>query len=304
MTTKITIMFPYSGFESEDRRETLFWNVINISKEVDSNLLIVLNRDTLNGGGAKAFLNDIRSRSVKQLNVWAVDTCQMWLAGWGEIFDNDHDNDINRVVLLPGDIDEVANERDFFRKLRNLIQATQPEITIGDFETGNLHSSKELIDTYGTYSLLANWFPGASKGIHQLPLRRPRSEFLNIDATTLKTLLLTNRKFAYEQTLNILIRSWDHQLQKWSYEVSPHSLGTFHDDTTFRKYPDALDQIERTERMLRLLWRELNAPEMTGDSPKDEIKYKEFIDEYDKLDRASTGIRESARITIRALLGV
>jgi len=123
---------------------------------------------------------------------------------------------------------------------------------------------------------------------------------------TLKSLLKT-RKFAYEQTLNMLIRSWDHTNKCWKHKITKMDLGIVSDDNSFRKYEDCLDQIERTERMLKLLWREINIiPEdlLETDPQEYEEKYQEYIDLYDRLDRRSTSIRENARIIIRNILGL
>lgn len=324
---KVLIIFPYGGYEAGTKNEELFWKIVEHARLVDDKPIVVLNKDTeratfsgTGSGKAEAFLShpNTLTDQVEILRVWAVDTCQMWLAGWGYVLDTYGDEEeVSRLILLPGDIEEIKdNAAYFFRDLKSFIRATEPEIVIGDYDTGNRYSAKELIDWYGTYSLLANWFPEISKSIQNLPLRRPRSEFLNVDKHTLAE-LLRYRKFAYEQTLNMLIRLWDGK--KWKYKPHPHFLGTFHDDKTFRQYRGALDQIERTERMLRVLWKEQYEPKEPVKPPSSRNKaatkkyekeyekykkeYKKFSDEYDKLDRASTGIRENARITIRALLG-
>lgn len=292
MSTKVVIIFPYSGYISESRRANLFWSMVEACRETTNNNppVVVLNMDTEIKGRAKAFLDDPRSKTdVEIYRVWSVDTCQMWLAGWGYVIDKYKDS--SRVVQLPGDIDSIGNKKDFFNGLSTFITFTQPwDIVIGDFSSGDQFNAKDLIDRYGTYSLLANWFPEISKSILELPLNKPRSEFLNINVPTLKS-LLEYRKFAYEQTLNMLIRSWDDG--KWKYKIHPHVLGTLKDDSSLRQYRDCLDQIERTERMLKLLWREIHEPSESQD-----------FDVYDRLDRRSTSIRESARVILRNLLGV
>jgi len=58
--------------------------------------------------------------------------------------------------------------------------------------------------------------------------------------------------------------------------------------------------------MLSLLWREIKAPKKV-DSLSDkesEAQYTVFSNEYDKLSTKSNGIMDTARITLRALLGV
>lgn len=143
---------------------------------------------------------------------------------------------------------------------------------------------------------MANWFPNVAQGIHRLALNKPRSEFINIQVKVLRE-ILAFRKFSYEQTLNMLIRSWDfNDNSNWKYKLKIKKLGELKDDNSSRQYRDCLDQIERTERMLKLLWREIKYPNMEN-LPK-------FITLYDGLDRNSTSIRENSRIIIRNLLGL
>ena len=300
MIIKTLIIFPYSGYELRSKRERVFWEIVDKCNGIDNCPVIVLNRDTEIRQKADTFLNNVRSTNLDVVKVWSVDTCQMWLSGWGHIIDNY--KDCSRIVQIPGDIDTVKSERRFFSNLTGLIQANVPDIVIGDFHSQDQYSSKELIDTYGTYPLMSNWFPQVTKKIQSLPLLKPRSEFLNFNISILKE-LLCYRKFAYEQTLNSLIRSWNCEENKWRYNINIQFLGELEDDKTFRQYRDTLDQIERTERMLKLLWREINEPKETGNIDDDEFNYKSFSAEYDLLDKKSTGMRESARTTIKALLG-
>lgn len=301
METKVLLMFPYSGFKKGEQRQEIFWSLVEIAKHVDARPAVVLNRDTERRGRCEAFLNDARtSHDVEILRTWSVDTCQMWLAGWGHVIDQTPT--CERVVLLPGDLDAIRDQRRFFANLKGFLEAGRADIVIGDFTSESRYSSKELIDTYGTYPLLANWFDEVSRAIKGLPLSKPRSEFLNMRVEVLQE-LLGYRKFAYEQTLNMVVRSWDFGMSRWKYNISVHLLGELQDDKSLRQYRDTLDQIERTERLLRLLWRELREPQQTSDAVQDNAKYIEFIDEYHTKDMRSGAIRDSARTTIRTLLG-
>ena len=78
------------------------------------------------------------------------------------------------------------------------------------------------------------------------------------------------------------------------------------DNKSFRNYRSCVDQIERIERMLSLLWREIKAPKkLDGVTDKKfEEQYTVFSNEYDKLYSKSKGIMDTARTTLRALLGV
>lgn len=308
MSTKTMILFPYGGYVADSKCEDLFWKLVDTCRAIDEEPidekpLVVLNRDTETQGNAAAFLDDSRKEKVEILKVWSVDSCQMWLTGWGYIIDRYPES--SRIVQLPGDIETIKDETDFFNDIHNFITASGDNFVIGDFNTGDRYSAKELIDTYGIYPLLANWFPKVFKKIRGFHLRRPRSEFLNIKTTTLKE-FLKYQKFAYEQTLNMIIHAWDFEKDTWQANIKRPRivrLGTIKDDSTFRQYGGCLNQIERTERLLKYLWREIHEPRITGDDKKDEQEYKKFSDEYDDLDRRSTAIREGARIAIRALLG-
>lgn len=304
MHSKPVIIFPYRGYEHNEQCKWYFWWTIDRCKEVDPRPIVMLPRDTVLRGDADSFINDERYETLEVVQTWSVDTCQTWLAGWGYVLD--HYPDVERIVQIPGDLDYVNEDVEFYKNLSDFIKITSSDIAIGDFGTGDKYSSKSLVDTYGSYSLLANWFPELSQSIRSLPLHRSRSEFLNIKTTVLRELLIKNRSFAYEQTLNILIKSWDFEQAKWKYNISISSLGVLSDNKSFRDYRSCIDQIERIERMLSLLWREIKEPKKKNRSSdkKFEEKYVIFSDEYDKLRSKSKGIMESARTTLRALLGV
>ena len=315
--TQVVIIFPYHGFKTEKQRKNLFWKMVDTCERVEATQgllpIVVLNKDTENSGKANDFIQDPRTGEnygntikpkIKVHRTWSVDTCQMWLSGWGYAFDDINLSDNDRIVQLPGDIDFVQNEDDFFQHLDTFISLPDKDIVIGNFKSEDNSSAKELIDLYGTLALMANWFPDIAHGLRLKKLIKPRSEFLNIRVKTLKE-LTQYRKFAYEQTLNMLIRSWDpnkptnsQKKGDWRYSIKPYDLGVLKDDSNFREYTDCLDQIERTERMLKLLWREIH-------TDKNKVVHEqEFIDLYDRLDRRSTSIRENSRIILRNMLGL
>lgn len=303
MNLKVIIIFPYSGYEDNKQCEYFFWWTVEKCKELDLNPIIVLNKDTILNKKANSFIEDPRFRTLEVIETWAVDTCQMWLFGWGYVLDQYPES--GRIIQIPGDIDFIDKENEFYQNLGYFIGQHESDIVIGDFRPGEEYCAKGLVDTYGTYALLANWFPEISKSIRALPLNRPRSEFVNLKASVLHDLLKNNRKFAYEQTLNFIIKSWDFTKSKWKYSISVCPLGTLSDDRSYRQYSSSIDQIERTERILALLWREIKEPR---ENKKNKIlfeeRYKYFSDEYDKLYSKSKGIIESARTTLRAFLGV
>lgn len=304
MNSKPLIIFPYMGYENNKKCEWYFWWTVDRCKEIDPKPIVVIPRDTIIRGDAVSFINDPRYATLEVIQTWSVDTCQSWLAGWGHILDNYPQ--AQRIVQIPGDIDYVEQDVEFYNNLTQFIKTTTSDIVIGDFRTGNQYSAKSLVDTYGTYSLLANWFPELSKSIRSFPLNRARSEFLNIKTEVLRELIIKNRNFAYEQTLNFLIRSWNYEEARWRYDISKTFLGTLSDSKSFRHYRACIDQIERIERMLSLLWREIKEPKkLDNQSDKEfEQQYIVFSNEYDKLYSKSKGIMDTARTTIRALLGV
>jgi hypothetical protein len=306
MNSKAIIIFPYGGYENNEKCEWYFWWTVDRCKEIDPRPVVVLTRENVIKNEATSFLEDDRYDSLEVIQTWSVDSCQTWLTGWGHVLD--HYPEVDRIVQIPGDIDFVHEDISFYDNLKEFIKTTSSDIAIGDFTPGDKNSAKSLVDTYGTYSLLANWFPEISKGILTLSLNRPRSEFLNIKTSVLRELILKNRNFAYEQTLNFLIKSWDYLQNTWKYNISVFPLGSLADVTSFRNYRGCINQIERTERMLSLLWREINEPKKKpGKIEHDkqfEERYIRFSDKYEKLIDRSKNISETARITIRALLGV
>ncbi len=301
---KPIIIFPYRGYENNKQCEWYFWWTVERCKEVDPQPIVVVPRDTVIRGDAASFIKDPRYNSLEVIQTWSVDTCQTWLCGWGHVLDNYPK--VERIVQIPGDLDYVREDVEFYENLKDFFEISNPDIAIGDFGTGDKYSAKSLVDTYGTYSLLANWFPEISQAIRSLPLHRPRSEFINIKTSALRELLINNRNFAYEQTLNFLIKSWDYEKSQWKYDISISPLGCLSDTTSFRDYRGSIDQIERIERMLSLLWRQIKEPKKKNgiSAKKFEQLYTIFSNEYDNLRTKSKGIMETARTTLRALLGV
>lgn len=304
INAKPVIIFPYHGYENNEKNEWYFWWTVDSCKKIDPKPIVVLPRSAVIKQNAASFIKDERYKTLEVVQTWSVDTCQTWLAGWGHVLD--HYPEAERVILLPGDLDYVNEDVEFYDNLGAFIETSSADIAIGDFGTGDKYSAKSLVDTYGTYSLLANWFPEISKSTKSLPLHRPRSEFLNIKTSVLRNLLITHRNFAYEQTLNFLIKCWDFDKAKWKCNISISPLGSLSDDKSFRDYSGCIDQIERIERMLSLLWREIKEPKKKNgfNDKKFEKQYAIFSNEYNNLITKSRGIMETARTTLRALLGV
>jgi len=174
MSSKAIIIFPYSGYENNKQCEYFFWWTVDKCKAVDPKPIVVLNKDTELNNNATSFMEDPRFETLEVIRAWAVDTCQMWLYGWGHVLD--HHPQASRIVQIPGDIDYIDQENEFYRELKVFIESTNADIAMGDFKTGNKYSAKSLVDTYGTYTLLANWFPEISKSIRSLPLTSQQTQ--------------------------------------------------------------------------------------------------------------------------------
>lgn len=227
---------------------------------------------------------------------WSVDTCQMWLAGIGTAYETGKAGDI--YWLIPGDflyadknaIDGNTLEKMFGIPLRvNKQENGQTiELSLGRIEV-KLNSAKQLIDTYGAYALLYNWFPAEGKGI-RLITDKPRTEFFAISHSYLSE-VLEKRWYAYEQTLVILLRYMAGMEPR--RKVAVVELGSIADSEADRDtLSSAMMQVERTERVLKLYWRE------------DQLRHEapEWRHRFRILDRQSEQIRGSALVILEQIL--
>jgi hypothetical protein len=238
---------------------------------------------------------------------WSVDTCQDWLCGWGKVIDDwqkdNQDQDGLGLLQIPGDLTDVGHSDDPSSIRRFLIQLRQlaalvkgdHDFVIGDYKTKQL-GGKYLIDAYGTFPLLYNWFPDVARQIRtELYIERPRSEFIAANIDFLKTMIVNHRRFAYEQTTALLINAhfYSNRLEKMlghKPSIGRVDLGEIEDHTGARGFREALEQLERMERMMRLLWRVLHG----GDNFD--------VDDYTLLDERSAAIRSAAMVTFRNFL--
>jgi len=141
-----------------------------------------------------------------------------------------------------------------------------------------------LIDTYGTFALLYNWFPAEAQEIRQFT-ERPRSEFFAVRHSFLAE-VLKHRWYPYEQTVVMLLRA------VWSQKrIARFFVGNITDLPEGRECcAAAIQQVERAERVVKSLWRERNAAEPGG------------IEKYHDLERRSERIRRSALAILESLL--
>ena len=156
-------------------------------------------------------------------------------------------------------------------------------ICIGEIHTDH-NNSKQLIDDYGTFALLYNWFPEEAQAIREFT-ERPRSEFFAVRHGFLKQ-VLHQRWYAYEQTVVMLLQAMFDQRV-----VSRYFVGEI---TDLREGKDslssAMQQIERTERVLKTLWRERNE------------KKKNWVQRYRELEDQSGQLRRTAFTILGNLL--
>ena len=286
------VIYPFSQPSDYSDLEELYRLVASLDadKKRYARPITVLDRKThLAGEGNKvyaAFRNDIIAKHSAVLDAWCVDTCQMWYCGLGTACEEGSPGDA--YWLIPGDFNYgSAAGQEVLRRLHEL-----PEIVLElkqDFCVGEIVSdqsnSKQLIDTYGTFALLYNWFPAEAQGIRKIT-ERPRSEFFAISHGFLRE-VLRQRWYAYEQTMVILLNAvFSHR------QISKFFVGGISDLPHGREsLASALQQVERTERVLKTLWLEWNQPKAG------------WADRYFTLEAQSDQVRKTALLVLRNLLG-
>jgi hypothetical protein len=175
----------------------------------------------------------------------------MWYAGLGAAFEQGRADDV--YWLIPGDFNYgTAVGQQVLSRLHDLpeiILELDQDLCIGEIATDH-NNSKQLIDTYGTFALLYNWFPAEAQELRHYT-ERPRSEFFALRYDFLRE-IMRHRWYAYEQTVVMLL-----QAVFTKRSISRFFVGNISDlpegqDTL----ASAMQQVERTERVLKSLWRE------------------------------------------------
>lgn len=219
------------------------------------------------------------------LDAWCVDTCQMWYCGLGAAFERGQPGDV--YWLIPGDFNygtvlgkEVINT---LHDLPEICAELGQDLCIGEIATDH-NNSKQLIDTYGTFALLYTWFPSEAQEIRQYT-ERPRSEFFAIRHEFLEE-LLHRRWFAYEQTVVALLHA-----VLGNKHISRFFVGHISDLPEGREsLSSAMQQVERTERVLKTVWRE-HHEQRAG-----------WQDDYRRLEAQSEQVRRAALRILENLL--
>ena len=253
------IIYPFKQPDDYSDLESLYQWVarLNADRARYARPITVLDRKTHYRNQSQSPFADFRNEMVARhsdiLDAWSVDTCQMWYCGLGAAFECGRDGDV--YWLIPGDFDYGTGAgQQVLSRLHDLpaiVGELQQDFCIGEIATGHNHP-KQLIDTYGTFALLYNWFPSEAKEIRQTT-ERPRAEFFAIGHAFLGQ-VLERRWYPYEQTVAILLQAAF--LRK---RVSRFFVGGISDLPEGKEsLTSAIQQVERTERLLKSLWREQN----------------------------------------------
>jgi hypothetical protein len=231
----------------------------------------------------RSFRESVVASCSDLVDAWCVDTCQMWYTGLGAAYERGGPDDV--YWLIPGDFNYgSAIGREVLGHLHDLPEICvelKQDVCIGEIATSHDHP-KHLIDTYGTFALLYNWFPTEAREIRQYT-ERPRSEFFAVRHAFLGE-LLNRRWYAYEQTVVTLLHAVFDQKR-----ISRFFVGNICDLPEGREsVASAQQQVERTERVLKTLWRERNE----GD-PAWVARYRELETQSEQIRRAGMNILES-----------
>jgi hypothetical protein len=285
------VIYPFKQPGDYSDLEPLYETIaqLDADKERYTRPITVMDRKTCMAmNNSKDFLEFKRGTVAKHsdvLDVWCVDTCQMWYSGLGTAFDQGEAGDV--YWLIPGDFNYGSQAgKEVLANLSRLPQAVcgeQQDLCIGEI-TMHVESSKQMIDTYGTFALLYNWFPVEARKIRQITMR-PRSEFFAIGHGFLHD-VLRQRWYAYEQTtimLLLAVFSNKHVGQLSVGDISDLPLGT-------ESLASAIIQIERIEWALKNFWLERNQP-MVG-----------LVENYRVLQAQSEQVRRTAQILLQNVL--
>jgi hypothetical protein len=243
------VVYPFSPPDDYTDLKALYKLVarLDADKRTYARPITVMDRKTHQAMADNAAFLDFRKRVVSRysdiLDAWCVDTCQMWYSGLGQAFESGGTDDV--YWLIPGDFNYGSNMgQEVLGRLHDLpeiIMELNQDLCIGEIATGH-NNSKHLIDTYGTFALLYNWFPTEAQEIRQFT-ERPRSEFLALRHSFLGE-ALAQRWYAYEQTVVMLLQAIFNRKC-----ISRFFVGNISDLPEGREsLASAMQQVERTVR--------------------------------------------------------
>lgn len=285
------IIYPYAPAPDYSDLDALYSLIARLDQDRRryARPLTVMDRKTYYSLAENAAFKRFRQNTLEQhsdvLDAWCVDTCQMWYCGLGHAFEQGRPGDV--YWLIPGDFNYGTSlGQEVLARLHDLpeiVLELEQDICIGEIATDH-GNSKQLIDTYGTFALLYNWFPAEAEEIRHFT-ERPRSEFFAIRHEFLGE-ILRQRWYAYEQTVVMLLQT---VFQK--KRISRFFVGSISDLPGGREsLTSAVQQVERTERVLKTIWRERHQKE------------PDWVFRYRALDAQSEQIRQTAMTLLQNLL--
>lgn len=286
------VIYPFRQPTNPTDLKELFQLIARLDSEKDTYArpITVIDRKTSAANINNRAFQDFRHNTVAKhsdiLDAYCVDTCQMWYSGLGMAHDRGKEGDV--YWLIPGDFNYGSHTgQEVLSRLHDLPEICvelQQDICVGEIATDH-HNSKQLIDDYGTFTLLYNWFPAEAREIRGYT-ERPRSEFFAVRHGFLGD-ALQQRWYAYEQTMVMLLQAVfakKHIAQFFVGNISDLPEGG-------ESLPSVMQQIERTERVLKTLWRERH---QATDG---------WIDQYRALEKQSEQVRQTAMLTLQNILG-
>ena len=286
------VIYPFRQPEDYVDLEQLYQLIARLNREsnVYARPITVIDRKTHYANERNKQYLKFRKHTVAahsdMLDAWCVDSCQMWYSGLGMAFERGGPEDV--YWLIPGDFNySTTVGRDVLSRLHDLPEICtelKQDLCIGEIATDH-NNSKQLIDTYGTFALLYTWFPAEAQTIRQYT-ERPRSEFFALRHSFLHE-VLRQRWYAYEQTVVMLL-----QAVFGNKQISRFFVGDISDLPQGREsLTSALEQVERTERTLKQVWRERNQSKAG------------WIEQYHVLESRSEQVRRTALVILQNLLG-
>jgi hypothetical protein len=286
------VIYPFKQPKDYSDLESLYQLVARLDGDRSryARPVTVLDRKThYSAGHEKAFQSFRKSVVGKHsdiLDAWCVDTCQMWCSGLGMAFERGGPGDV--YWLIPGDFNYgVRVGQEVLGRLHDLpeiVLELDQDICVGEIAADH-NNPKHLIDTYGTFALLYNWFPAEAREIRGFT-ERPRSEFFAVRHEFLND-VLRRRWYPYEQTVVMLL-----QAVFGGKKITRFFVGDISDLPEGREtLGSAMQQIERTERVLKSIWRERKESQAG------------WVQEYHALEARSEQIRRTGLILLGNLLG-
>jgi len=285
------VIYPFREPSDYSDLEELYGLVARLDSDRDryARPITVIDRKTHYASEAgktyAAFRKSHVSKHSEIVDAWCVDTCQMWYSGLGPACERGVAGDV--YWLIPGDFNYgTASGKDVLGRMHELpefVRELQQDFCVGEIAADH-NNSKQLIDAYGTFALLYNWFAGESQSIRKIT-ERPRSEFFAIGHGFLSE-TLRQRWYAYEQTMVMLLKAvFGHKA------VGKYFVGGISDLPEGREsLASACQQVERTERVLKSLWLEWNQSKPG------------WADQYSVLERQSDQVRQTALLILKNLL--